>query len=106
MTVGGRQHSKVKKREVEYETLWNVEDSVTNTSRPSSGSDSSSSDDEEAVSVTEPDSGPVSLPHFSVSSHSTDHSRPAVNVLGLQKKEGLPPLPPSPPPRPGKTHIR
>ena len=35
------------------------------------------------------------------SDNTTSASRPA--VLGLQKKEGLPP---SPPPRPGKTHHR
>ena len=91
--TGARQHSKVSKREVEYETL----------ARQSS---SSSSSEEEGESVTDaaPVSGqaPASLPYFAVPS---DPHRPT-NVLGLQKKEGLPPLPPSPPPRPGKTHMR
>ena len=91
-----------------------------------SSSSSSSSDPGEPRSAAS-GHGPVSLPHFTsapppASSEASVTARPPVtanqssvlsvtnqsqaNVLGLQKKEGLPPLPPSPPPRPGKTHTR
>ena len=88
------------KREVEYEQLWNVE--ARRSSSSSSASSKSGDDDvdggsEEALATSQSSSqGPVSLPYFGV------EPRPG-NVLGLGRKEGLPP---SPPPRPGKTHNR
>jgi len=107
----GRQQAKVNKREVVYEKLWNVEDSsIVSRGRRSS----SSSSDEDAVdgglsADTKRSQGPVSLPYFATNPPAvpdTGHRPGPSNVLGLQKKEGLPPLPPSPPPRPGKTHMR
>jgi len=130
-TVGRQQKAKVNKREVVYEQLWNVdESSIVNRSRHSSSS-SSSSQDTSPQDVDDPDGpkdvrrsnqAPASLPYFASSSANNPSSGTSSinnpssssdqmthrtgNVLGLQKKEGLPPLPPSPPPRPGKTHIR
>ena len=103
------------KREVVYEKLWNVEDSsIVSRGRRSS---SSSSDEDGGVEVVDGgqstdnkrSQGPVSLPYFATNPPAvpdTGHRPGPSNVLGLQKKEGLPPLPPSPPPRPGKTHMR
>ena len=88
------------KREVEYEQLWNVE--ARRSSSSSSASSKSGDDDvdggsEEALATSQSSSqGPVSLPYFGVEPRTG-------NVLGLGRKEGLPP---SPPPRPGKTHNR
>lgn len=113
----GRQAVKVGAREPQYEQLWNVTDTDTSIDRRArsrlSSSSSSSSDPGEPRSAAS-GQGPVSLPHFtsapppasSGQSEASVTSRPPANVLGLQKKEGLPPLPPSPPPRPGKTHKR
>merc|ERR1719300_716480 len=98
-------------REVVYEQLWNVdESSIANRSRHSSSS-SSSSQDTSPQDVDDPDGppdvrrsnqAPVSLPYFASSSANNPSSscdqtsHRTGNVLGLQKKEGLPPLPPSP----------
>ena len=95
------------KREVEYEQLWNVEDSTASRQRRSSASSSSSSsrsgDDDIDGGSEGVLAGPVSLPYFVGGPSSvTELTRPG-NVLGLGRKEGLPP---SPPPRPGKTHTR
>ena len=87
---------------MEYEQLWNVE--ARRSSSSSSASSKSGEDDVDggssealaATSLSSQSQGPVSLPYFGV------EPRPA-NVLGLGRKEGLPP---SPPPRPGKTHNR
>jgi len=84
----------------EYEQLWDQH-------RLSSASSSASGDTEDDCALDALSSshsndsrvsgGPVSLPHFA------PEPRPLSNILGLQKKEGLPP---SPPPRPGKSHTR
>ena len=83
---------------MEYEQLWNVDDSAARQRPPSSSSGSSSESGDDAIDGVgeEVQAGPVSLPYF------VTESRPG-NVLGLGRKEGLPP---SPPPRPGKTHTR
>jgi len=104
-TIGRQPKSK---REVVYEQLWNVEDSGQHPSRHDSSSSSDEDTEDDALDVLSSshsnDSrvsgshGPVSLPYFSA-----EPSRPVSNVLGLQKKEGLPPCPP---PRPGKSHTR
>jgi len=94
---GSPQPAKVK-REVEYEQLWNVDDSAARQRPPTTISGSSSGSGDDAIDGVgeEVQAGPVSLPYF------VTESRPG-NVLGLGRKEGLPP---SPPPRPGKTHTR
>jgi len=100
----GRQ-PKSKKREVVYEQLWNVEDSGQRLSRHSSSSSDDTEDDALDVlssshsndSRVSASHGPVSLPYFSA------EPRQVSNILGLQKKEGIPPCPP---PRPGKSHTR
>ena len=99
--VGARQQSKVSKREVEYETLARVSDDS------SSGSETEETGESVTDAAPAPSHGqaPASLPYFAVPSDTSSHRQPT-SVLGLQKKEGLPPLPPSPPPRPGKTHMR
>jgi len=111
----GRQQAKVNKREVVYEKLWNVDDSSIVSRGRRSSSSSSEEDGEEVVdggqsTESKRSQGPVSLPYFTsnppASVPDTSHRPGLSNVLGLQKKEGLPPLPPSPPPRPGKTHMR
>jgi len=112
----GRQAVKVSAREVVYEQLWNVTDTDTSIDRRARSrlSSSSSSSDPGEPRSSASGQGPVSLPHFtsvppltsSGQSEASVTARPPANVLGLQKKEGLPPLPPSPPPRPGKTHTR
>jgi len=101
----GRQ-PKSKKREVVYEQLWNVEDSHRHSSRHDSSSSEDDTEDDalEVLSSSHSNDsrisashGPVSLPYFS------GEPRQVSNILGLQKKEGIPP---SPPPRPGKSHTR
>jgi len=101
----GRQ-PKSKKREVLYEQLWNVEDSHRHSSRHDSSSSEDDTEDDalEVLSSSHSNDsrisgshGPVSLPYFS------GEPRQVSNILGLQKKEGIPP---SPPPRPGKSHTR
>ena len=82
-----------------YEQLWNVprRSSSSSSASSKSGEDEGDGCSEEAVATSQSGSqGPVSLPYFGV------EPRPG-NVLGLGRKEGLPP---SPPPRPGKTHNR
>jgi len=103
----GRQPGPKGKRDVVYEQLWNLEDRggrrPTATSSSSSSVSSGQETDEETDRLSDsPDNrtaGPVSLPYF----QNSDTSVRVQGVLGLQKKEGLPP---SPPPRPGKTHAR
>jgi len=100
----GRQQAAKLKREVEYEQLWNVEDS-SRQRRSSASSASSSRSGEDAIDGGSEEvlAGPVSLPYFVGGPHSvTELARPG-NVLGLGRKKELPP---SPPPRPGKTHKR
>lgn len=91
---------------MEYEQLWNVDDTAAaSRQRPSTSSSSSSSrsgDDDIDGGCEEVQAGPVSLPYFVGGQSSGTEPRPD-NVLGLGRKKGLPP---SPPPRPGKTHTR
>jgi len=95
VTIMGRQSKK--KREVEYEQLWNVED---RNSRRLSSSDDEDTEEEAPGLSSSPlqELGPVSLPH-----PARQESTGARTVLALAKKEGLPPAPPA---RPAKSHAR
>jgi len=98
VTIVGRQSKK--KREVEYEQLWNVEDK----GRLSSSDDTG--DDAPGLSSSPPppqDTGPLSREPGPISLPPPARQDPgARTVLALGKKEGLPPAPPARP----KTHAR
>lgn len=95
VTIMGRQSKK--KREVEYEQLWNVED---RSSRRLSSSEEEDTEEEAPGISSSPlqEAGPVSLPP-----PARQESSGARTVLTLAKKEGLPPAPPA---RPAKSHAR
>jgi len=96
VTIMGRQNKK--KREVEYEQLWNVED---RNSRRLSSSEEEDTEEEAPGLSSSPlqEVGPVSLPPPA----RQETSSGARTVLTLAKKEGLPPAPPA---RPAKSHAR